>query len=174
MASRRKDRVLLGFHERASHRVVDLVDCLVLVPGLVALLQPLREAMASVLPTGGSAAVSATWTDSGADLLGVCESGLRRQAQEALSTLAIRADLARVSWSRPGKPAEPIMLRRPVRIMLGAVPVDIPPGCFLQPSLQGEGLLRAAVLKAIPSGGPLADLFCGCGAFAVPLCRRGH
>src|SRR6266850_1892896 len=62
-------RVLAGFHERASPRIVDVVTCVVARPGLGALLEPLRQSLAAVLPEGGAADAIVNETDSGIDLL---------------------------------------------------------------------------------------------------------
>lgn len=56
------------------------------------------------------------------------------------------------------------------------IPIAIPPGAFLQASEEGQqALLKAvrAVLSThdVSEGDQLADLFCGCGAFALPLSR---
>ena len=73
------------------------------------------------------------------------------------------------------------MRRRPVRVTFGAIPVELPPGAFLQASADAEAQIRAAVCAAIGpaidspigDGGTLADLFAGCGTFGLPLAAAG-
>jgi len=44
-----------------------------------------------------------------------------------------------------------------------------PPGAFLQATAEGEQALVAAVLAAVGGAWRIADLFAGCGTFALPL-----
>jgi 23S rRNA (uracil1939-C5)-methyltransferase len=95
--------VLAGFHERTSLRIVDVGVCVVVRPTLGALLEPLRTALASILPDGGAADAVVNETDSGIDLLLRPHKrlDLSLERREALVALAERADLARLSWRQP-------------------------------------------------------------------------
>jgi len=57
-AERRGKTVLLGFNEGASHRIVDLRQCEVMLPELFALLAPLRGLLGTVLPDRSRGKVS--------------------------------------------------------------------------------------------------------------------
>ncbi|MBS0519072.1 MAG: class I SAM-dependent RNA methyltransferase, partial [Proteobacteria bacterium] len=93
-------RVLAGFHERASPRVVDVGTCVVARPTLSALLEPLRVACADILPDGAAADAIVNETDSGLDVLIRPHKrlDLSIERRQALVALAERADLARLSW----------------------------------------------------------------------------
>ncbi len=169
-ASRIGKRVLLGFAERASHRLVDLKECRVLRPELAALIAPLRDRLAVLLNHEETADIALTWTETGVDLVLIRRRRLSLTDRETLADFAGAADLARISW-RAGiaKPAEPVAARRTPQIRLGAGMVAFAPGAFLQPSVEGEARLSAMVRDAL-SGvqGPVADLFSGLGTFAIP------
>ena len=47
---RQGKRVLAGFHERASAKIVDVGACVIARPALTALLAPLRSSLAEILP----------------------------------------------------------------------------------------------------------------------------
>ena len=49
-----------------------------------------------------------------------------------------------------------------------------PPGAFLQATDHGEASLLAAVTEAIGTARRIADLFAGCGTFALPLTARAE
>lgn len=166
-------RVLLGFNARSAHRVVDLHDCVVAAPALVALLAPLRAALAPVLRDREHADIVATMSDSGADLLLVTARAPDLRAREALAAFAEAQDVSRLSWSAPGEPAEPIAWRRPARITFAGVAVEPPPGAFLQPTAAGEAALVGAVAAGLRGAGTVADLFAGCGTFTFPLAAAG-
>lgn len=174
---RRGGAVLAGFSERLSHRLVDVEECPVLAPELLALLPALRRHLAGVLPDGGSAEAAATLLEGGVDLLLTGPPRLDLPARFALADLAEAADLGRLSWQPDaGTPPEPVAARRPLRACFGAgVPaVEPPPGGFLQASREGEAALIAAVLAGVGAGpGAVADLFAGCGTFSLPLAAVG-
>ena len=172
---RRGGAVLIGFSERLSHRLVDLTECPVLAPELLALLPALRRCLAEVLPDGGAAEAAATLLEGGVDLLLIGPPRLELNARLALGELAEAADLGRLSW-RPdaATPPEPVAARRPVVGRFGGVAVEPPPGGFLQASREGEAALIAAVLEGVgQGGGSVADLFAGCGTFSLPLVAAG-
>ncbi len=173
-------RVVLGFHGRESHQVVDLQSCLVLTPGLTALLPALRQALAPLLQPREAAALTLTETETGIDLLIVSETAPNLAAREALAALAETQDLARLSWAaRPAAGAapepEPVMLRRPPSLRFAGVDVEPPPGGFLQPTAAGEAALIERVLAYLPEGaGTIADLYAGCGTFTFPLAQHAQ
>lgn len=169
-ARQQGEAVLLGFRERDSHRIVDIDHCLLLTPGLTALLPVLRRELAGLLPQGESAGLALCETDSGVDLLIESRQALGLEARERLAALGEACDLARLSWSAPGEEPEPVVQRRQPRVSFAGIPVTPPPGAFLQPSREGEALLTGLVLEALPAGSKaVADLFAGCGTFTFAL-----
>jgi 23S rRNA (uracil1939-C5)-methyltransferase len=172
-AVRRGSRVWLGFNEAHSHRLVDLTACVVLAPPLVAMIDPLRQALAPLLADGQSVDVALTLLDDGVD---VVLEGLSRPDLRALEHLAAFAgdyDLARLSWrARAGHPAEPIAMRRSGLLGFGTVTVSPAPGAFLQASREGEAALVAAVLGGIGDATEVADLFAGSGTLSFPLATK--
>jgi len=166
-------RVLAGFHERGSARIVDVGTCVIARPTLTALLEPLRAALAEVLPDGAAADAIANETDSGVDLL------LRPHKRFVLSIdhrqtlvgLAERADLARLSWGGRANP-EPIVVRRPPILVLGEAIIEPPPGAFLQATKRGERAMREAVDAWAGEAVRLADLFAGVGSLSLGRAGR--
>lgn len=167
---------LVGFHARESHRLVDTPGCLLPTPRLSALMAALRLAIPRFLAPGEESIAVVTDTDTGLDILMDPPGGLDLAVREALAAFAQEIDLARLSFSLPGRQTEPVVIRRPPSLTLGGVSVQPPPGAFLQPSRDGEEILVALVAEAladVPQGAPLADLFSGLGTFALPLAAQG-
>ncbi len=164
---------LVGFHARASHRVVDMRECAVLDPRLLALVEALRQAASRFWPRGSAGAASATLGDSGIDLLLDLAAPPALAALEALAGFAEAQDLARLAWRAPGL-AEPVptAIRRTPRVVFSGVPVDLPSDAFLQASAAAETVLIAEVLAGIGAARQVADLYAGLGTFSLALAAR--
>ena len=87
----------------------------------------------------------------------------------ALSTLVEKFQLARLSWD-----GEQIAQRQPPLQTFGKASVLPPPGAFLQATADGEAALLRAVRAAVGPAKHVADLFAGCGTFALPLAETAE
>ena len=144
-------------------------------PELAALIAPIRARLPDLLAHEETADIALTWTETGADLVLIRKRPLNLIDRETLAAFAETADLAAVSW-RAGitSPAEPVAARRSPQIRIGKALVAFAPGAFLQPSIEGEARLSAFVRQALAgTSGPVADLFCGLGTFAIPASATG-
>ena len=166
-------RVLAGFHERASPRIVDVGTCVVARPGLNALLEPLRAGLATILPDGAAADAIVNETDSGLDLLLRPHKrlDLSLERREALVALAERTDLARLSWGDRAS-AEPVIVRRAPLMIFGETRVEPSPGAFLQATRRAEQAMRTLVAEWTGDLSRLADLFAGVGALSLGRAGR--
>ncbi len=165
--------VMLGFNARATHKVVDIEECLLVEPRLAALLPPLRAMLSEVVPPSRSGDVVLTQVDDGLDVLIEVEATLDLFDREKLTVFAEANDLSRLSWRRPGAGgAEPLVVRRPATVRLGDVAVELPPGAFLQPSVEGERIIAALVAAAVGDAPSVVDLFAGCGTLTFPLAHK--
>lgn len=173
--SRRRGGVVsLGFNARASHAVVDVEHCLQLDPALSALLPPLREVLIAVVADGEDGDVIITRCETGADIVIEAEARLDLFDRERLAAFAEAADLARLSWRRPGSSTiDPIARRRPALVYFGGIAVEPSPGGFLQPTGGGEAAIAMAVQAGVSDAARVADLFSGCGSFTFPLAAQG-
>jgi len=174
-AVRRQRDLVFGLNARATHQVVDLAECPVLLPQIVTLIPALRELLQALLRPADRADVIVTATDSGLDLVLVSGAHLGLGGRERIAAFAEAADLARVSRRHPkARGGEVLVMRRPVRARFGESLVDFPPGGFLQASAEGEAALRNAVMAAVGPARRIADLYAGCGTFGLPLASAGR
>ena len=173
VAERKGREIHLGFNAAGSRRIVDLSICHILLPELVRLLPPLREALTQVLGARQTADVAATASESGIDLWLKTSQVLSPSGRQALIELAERRGLARIS---AGADADPVVIRRPPRAVFAGVSVALPPNAFLQPSTPGELALTAIVKDALTGRKRIADLYAGCGTFTFALAagRKVH
>lgn len=161
-------RVLIGFNETGSNRIVDMIECHVLHPQLLALLEPLRRLLAATLPAKRTGDIQVTLTDQGPDLMvkGVEIVGL--EAVETLTAFSEAYRLARLSIDEGFGP-EPRYEPLPVTVTLGGTAVPLPIGSFLQATEDGEAALVEVVREATAGSSRIADLFAGLGTFALAL-----
>lgn len=159
----------LGFHARRSHDIVDMHECRLLTPTLMAAVPGLRATMASLLREGETAELHVTETDSGLDIA----IAWKRAPGPALTAMLARraADLKIARVTMVGEIA--LELARPV-LSFGKAQVNPPPLAFLQPTREGERALQGLVLDALSGARHIADLFSGCGTFALPLAEKAR
>lgn len=172
-ATRTDGEVRLGFNARGAHRIVNLLQCPVLHPRLEALLAPLRDCLAPFLREGSAIAVTLTLTDNGVDLL---LQNLQAPALPALAGLrefAGAQGLARLALMGPDG-VETLVAAADPCVQMGGVAVTLPPAAFLQATADGEAALVAATLAMLRGRKRVADLFAGCGTFALPLAARAR
>jgi 23S rRNA (uracil1939-C5)-methyltransferase len=171
----RKDAApIVGFARRASHDVVDLAACAVLAPKLFALVAPLRGLNAELLSPGEAGHAALQLADSGVDALIDLPRAPDLPALESLAAFAEAQDLARLLWRAPRGEPTLVAQRRPVRVVVGGTPVDLPPESFLQATAEAEAALTEAVRDAVGAATRIADLFAGIGTFAFALAEQAR
>jgi len=172
-ALKRGKRLTFGFNARSSHDIVAIDRCPLLVAGLNDLIDPLSMAVNGILEDGARARIHVTACENGADVLieGGTSPGLH--AREALAAFVQNTDTVRVGWKEEGLAPEPIAQETAPLIYLSGVPVELPPGTFLQASVEGEHAIRDAVLAGVgDEASRVADLYCGLGSFTIPLSQQ--
>ncbi len=168
-ARRTRGGALVGFHARGSASLVATPDCHLVAPALQATLPALAALAAAGAARGGELALTVTGTLTGPDVAVTGGKALDAGLRQALATVAGTQGLARLTWD-----GEPVAQAAPPRLRLGAAEVELPPGAFLQATAHGQQALTDAVLAATTGAARVADLFAGCGTFALPLAARAE
>jgi len=163
--------VRLGFKARRSWRLVEISTCVIAEPHLVAALPALKALAEPFLQHPKSApTLHVTWTASGldVDVTGVerKSGGLSADARMRAAEAASAGDFARVTLA-----GEIVYQARAPMVRVGPAVVALPPGGFLQASVQAEAAMGAAVTHAVAGAGKVADLFCGVGTFTFRLAQ---
>jgi 23S rRNA (uracil1939-C5)-methyltransferase len=169
-----RDRFVLGFNARASHQIIPLDHCPLVTPSLNSVLSRLSTALHGWVPVGAQGDLTMTDSDSGLDLVLDLPEAPDMAAYQGLAQVAEDLDLARLSLRINGE-VEPLAQRRQPVVHFGGIAVSLPPAAFLQPSREGEQALQKLVLEGLEGiKGPVADLFCGVGTFALAIAAQGH
>src|SRR5262245_11029614 len=167
-ARRADNRVIIGYHRRNSHDLVNIVECPVLLPRMVAALPALR-AIAATLPSS-EVRFTVLSTPSGLDV--AVAAGAGRVAAPAAAEIArIGAEhrLARVAVD-----GETVVERAAPALNAGGIDVAVPPGAFVQAVEEAERVMADLALAAVGGAKRVADLFCGVGGFTFALARRAR
>ncbi len=166
---RLKSGALVGFHGRASDALTDVPGCLILHPDLIAALPLLRDLTARFGSRKGESALSLTRSDTGLDLHVTGGKALDGMMGAELGQWAGQVGLARLTWGE-----EVVAMTRPPLHRLGRASVCPPPGAFLQATEPAQAALQASVAQAVGDARNVADLFAGCGTFALPLAENAQ
>lgn len=162
-------RGIVGFTRARSHEVMALEACPIVTPALNRAF-PAAVAITEVLRHRGKPLdLVATDTDGGLDLDVRGYGPPAEKDRLALTRLAERFDLARLSVH-----GDVVVERRAPFVRFGAAAVTPPPGGFLQATQAGEDRLAELVADAASKSRRVADLFAGCGTFALRLARRAQ
>ena len=142
-------------------------ECQILRPALLDILPALEELTREVASRKGELRFTVTETETGLDVAVSGGKPLELPLRERLATWSSEANLARLVWNDDVVS----MSRQPV-IRFGSAPVPIPPGAFLQATREGEAALLVAAIHALGSAECVADLFAGCGTFALSIASQ--
>ncbi|MCA0205852.1 MAG: class I SAM-dependent RNA methyltransferase [Proteobacteria bacterium] len=170
LAGRRlKSGALVGFHGRASDTVTAIPECKLLDPALVAVIPALEALVAEGGSRKGEVRLTVTRYAEGVEVSVEEGKPLDRALRLALPQIAGAHRLARLVWN-----GEALLQEAPPSMPMGRARVSPPPGAFLQATPQGEAALKAAVIEAVGGAKQVADLFAGCGTFALPLAESAE
>jgi 23S rRNA (uracil1939-C5)-methyltransferase len=166
-------RVVLGLHAARAAEVVDLADCVVLHPQLMALIAPLRRLLFGLRTLRKQGSVVVNLLDSGPDLLLRTDAPPSPADRVTLAGFARGHGLPRISWASGNGEPETVCLLRPPVTALSGVSVRPPPGAFLQATEAGERAIIAAVLRGLPgrltARSRIVELYAGCGTLTFAL-----
>lgn len=166
---RRGAEVIIGFREEGQHTLVDLAECPVLDPLIVATVPGLRRLARHVMADRAGGRLVVTRLDHGLDVsFDNGRKDLSPHAKAEVAALARTLPLTRLVVG-----GEVIVAAGTPVVTIGGVAVEIEPGLFLQAVPQAERFLADFCIKALPkSAKTVADLFSGVGTLTLPMARR--
>ena len=165
-ANRTKSGAMVGFHGRTSGTIIEVPDCQLLDPKIMAGF-PIAEELATIGTSRKAAlAVALTVSEDGLDASVTGGKELDGPLRSELAQLCDRSGLARLTWND-----ETVAMRTPPRHAFGNAKVVVPAGGFLQATAHGAATLQALVGEIVKGSKRVADLFAGSGTFALPLAQ---
>ena len=163
-ARRTEAGMLLGFVRALSSEIIPIEECPISLPAIVSALDRLRALADLVCATPRAFHMTVTVTASGLDIA-VHEAGKLGDHQRRIASNFVMAEgLARLSVDDEiiVEPKKPV-------VQFGSVAVAVPPGAFLQATEAAEQAMAGLVGQHLSRARKVADLFAGCGSFALRL-----
>lgn len=167
-ARRTKSGAMAGFHGRASGSIVDVQVCPLITAGLAKGLDVARALAVAGASRKTEMSVQCTEVAGGLDVVVTGGKPLDHQLETVLPSIALDNGIVRLIWD-----GALVAQSEPPLHRIGKANVMLPPGAFLQATAHGELALQDAVLAATQGAFHMADLFAGCGTFALRLAERG-
>lgn len=166
---RRADEVTIGFREEGQHTLVNLMECPVLDPLIVAAVSGLRSLARRVMVDRAGGRLVVTRLDHGLDVsFDNGRKDLSPHEKAEIGALAQKMGLARLVVG-----GELIVAAGRPTVTIGGAEVEIEPGLFLQAVPQAERIMAELCVAALPkSAKKVADLFSGVGTLTLPVARR--
>ena len=168
-ARRTETGMLLGYNRAHSHTIIDIKECPIAVPEIVAALGRLKMLAGLICKTSQPFHLTVTQTASGLDIAAAESGKLADNARTLASDFVIREGFARLSVD-----GEIIVEPKKPTILFGDVPVFPPPGGFLQAVASAEAVMAELVAGHLGKAKKVADLFAGAGAFALRLAKKSE
>jgi len=161
--------MLFGFVRALSSEVISISECPISLPEIVAALEPLKALAGLICATAKSFHLAVTATDSGLDIAAQDSGRLGEHQRRIAANFVIAQGFARLSVDGEiiVEPKKPMML-------FGDVAVPVPPGAFLQATHAAEQAMAAMVGQHLARAKKVADLFAGCGSFALRLAAKSE
>jgi 23S rRNA (uracil1939-C5)-methyltransferase len=161
------DKIMIGFNAARSHDIVEIGECPVSMPSLIAALPSLKMLAAILVTKNDPARLSVTQTDSGLDISVDGVPAPKGEARKRASEYAVLN-----KWTRLSVAGEIIVEPRKPVLSFGKVPVFLAPGGFLQAVPHVEEAMAALVCAHFAKSKKVADLFAGAGSFTFRLAEK--
>jgi 23S rRNA (uracil1939-C5)-methyltransferase len=161
--------MVLGFNRAHSNEIIDIEECPISLPEIVASLDRLRVLAGMIAATPQPFHMTVTATASGLDIAAEGAGKLGEGRRRAVSEFVVREGFARLSVDgeiviEPKKPV----------VVFGDSAVPVPPGSFLQATAPAEQAMADLVLSHLSRAKKIADLFAGAGSFALRLAKKSE
>lgn len=168
-ARRTEAGMLLGFVRALSSEIIPVEECPISLPAIVAALDRLRMLADLVCATSKSFHIAVTATASGLDIAVQDGGKLGDNQRRIASNFVVAEGLARLSVD-----GEIVVEAKKPMVQFGTVAVAMPPGAFLQATETAEQTMASLVGQHLAREKRVADLFAGCGSFALRLAAKSE
>lgn len=158
---------VVGFNRYQSHDVVEITQCPVTVPAIVERFDDIRHMSAFLAGRNRTFHITVTLAKNGLDIAIAEAKPVNDKERQNLVRFAVDKRIARISVN-----GEIIIEQEKPVLDFGHVPVEIPPGGFLQATADAENILGRLVLEGLGRAKRAVDLFSGAGTFTFRMAEK--
>jgi 23S rRNA (uracil1939-C5)-methyltransferase len=170
--SRFNGAITLGLHAARSKNIVDMTECVLLLPEIVAMLPDLRILLRSLEALRREGSVIINWLDHGPDILLRADADATGPDRSKMIAFARAQNAVRISIAKGDGQSELVAVLSAPVIALSSIAVEPAPGAFLQASPAGEAAIIAAVIAGLPkltAKARIVELYAGIGTLSFAL-----
>jgi len=168
-ARRTAGGMLFGFVRALSNEIISIAECPIAVPEIMARLEPLKALAGLIGVTPKPFHMTVTATASGLDIAASDSGTMDERQRRAAADFVIAQRFARLSVD-----GEIVIEPMKPMVRFGEVAVNVPPGVFLQATAPAEAAMAERVGVHLARAKKVADLFAGCGSFALRLAAKAE
>ncbi|MEF2552423.1 class I SAM-dependent RNA methyltransferase [Aurantimonas sp. A2-1-M11] len=168
-AVRAGNRVLLGYNAAHSNSIVPIEVCPIALPAIQRALAPLQRLATLLVDRKQPLKLAVTMTDTGLDIAVTGAAKLAEGKRQDAIALALGEGFARLTVGE-----EILVMTRPPSVGFDGITVELPPGAFIQAVAEAEAAMAALVTRHLAGARHVADLFAGCGTFALRLAAEAR
>jgi 23S rRNA (uracil1939-C5)-methyltransferase len=175
--SRHNGAITLGLHQARSKNIIDMSECVLLEPRIVALLPPLRILLRSLEALRREGSVIINWLDHGPDVLFRVDADVTGPDRTKMIAFARAQSAVRISIAKADGASELVAALSAPVITLSGIAVEPAPGAFLQASAAGEAAIIAAVIAGLPkltAKARIVELYAGIGTLSFALVQHAR
>jgi 23S rRNA (uracil1939-C5)-methyltransferase len=163
------DILQVGFAAPRAHEIVAIDRCPVLAPSMSGAIGAAWTIAETLKDARKPLDIQVTATDAGLDVDVRGSGALNSKRTAQLAAVAATHRLARLT-----RHGEIVIQHAAPTVKMGRATVTLPPGAFLQATVEGEAALARLVEANTQGAKAVADLFCGVGPFALRLAERAR
>ncbi len=163
-AKRTKKTIQIGFLEMGSHNLIDINECIVILPEILAI-KPFALAITPMIASRSAhVKFHITACSNGFDILIENAKHVEPHVKAEIAMHCAAHNVRRLTMND-----ETVYQDETPVLRMGAHLIEIPPHPFLQATIDCEEYLRALVTKALSNCKNIADLFAGLGTFSLSI-----
>jgi 23S rRNA (uracil1939-C5)-methyltransferase len=158
-----------GFVRALSSEVISITECPISLPEIVAALGSLKTLAGLICATTKSFHMTVTATASGLDIAARDSGRMGEHQRRIAANFVIAQEFARLTVD-----GEIVVEPKKPMVLFGDVAVNVPAGAFLQATQAAERAMAEMVGRHLSRAKKVADLFAGCGSFALRLAAKAE